>query len=378
MNVLINKLSILGILILNYSALISQGYGIETNYTPSPITKLDLTEKQKAQIHGSLNLFPMSTQIAIGIVHRRKISFHGFRKTEKNTVAIDNSMSVFEIGSLTKIFTSTILADFVIDGKLSLEDDITKHLGFEVGFNDEISFVSLANHSSGLPRLPTNLDLGKADPTNPYKDYDAQKLKEYLERPISFDNKKNKYTYSNLGAGLLAYTLKEIASSSFENLYEKYIFKKYGLTQSYISTETEIAQLVKPRDQYGKTTSHWDMNAMTGAGAVLSTIKDLCTFLDYHLYGNTEVLALTRKETFQKDERISMGLGWSILNAKNKEKIYWHGGGTGGFTSYVLLSPESDIGIVILSNVSAFHQRSNEIEQLSFKLYTSIKQNELK
>ena len=97
---------------------------------------------------------------------------------------------------LSKVFTSTILANFVIDEKINLNDNINGYLKTSFNNNTEISFINLANHTSGLPPLPSNLDLTKVNPENPYKEYKEKELEEYLTKHLELLNKE-KYQYSN-------------------------------------------------------------------------------------------------------------------------------------------------------------------------------------
>ncbi|MEL6974946.1 MAG: serine hydrolase domain-containing protein, partial [Bacteroidota bacterium] len=77
----------------------------------------------------------------------------------------------YEIGSISKVFTSTLLAYEVHMGKVALEDEIASYFDFPFHQETPITLKALANHSSGLPRLPPNLDLTTVNPQNPYKDY---------------------------------------------------------------------------------------------------------------------------------------------------------------------------------------------------------------
>src|SRR5690606_1563787 len=136
---------------------------------------------------------------------------------------IENHNKIFEIGSITKVFTSTVLASLVEDKKLKLTDEINVYYPFPFKDNIKINFESLANHTSGLSRLPENLDL--SDDNNPYKNYGKSQIEEYLKSHLRFDNKTAKmYAYSNLGTGLLGYTLGLSQKTSFQKLLQKSIF----------------------------------------------------------------------------------------------------------------------------------------------------------
>src|SRR5690606_19208049 len=133
---------------------------------------------------------------------------------------VDNREKVFEIGSITKVFTSTLLANFVLEDKVKLEDDIGDYINVPIKEDTKITFISLANHTSGLPRLPPNLFV-LGSPDNPYKNYDNAKLEAYLSEQLSLSgNAGVKSEYSNLGVGLLGYTLEKVSGKNYQVLLE--------------------------------------------------------------------------------------------------------------------------------------------------------------
>src|SRR6476469_3328162 len=113
--------------------------------------------------------------------------------------------TVFEIGSITKVFTNTILADMVSKGEVRLDDPVSKFLPTRVHVPErngkKITLLDLATQSSGLPRLPSNLN--PADATNPYADYSVTQLYEFLSSYVLTRDIGSQYEYSNLGMGLL-------------------------------------------------------------------------------------------------------------------------------------------------------------------------------
>ncbi len=113
--------------------------------------------------------FPDHTEVAIAIVEDGQTRFHGVIKENQVLIPIKNEEGVFEIGSITKLFTSVLLASLVNEGKVMLEDPIHHCLGLPPEKGGKITLLSLANHTSGLPRLPGNMQMD--DVNNPYKNY---------------------------------------------------------------------------------------------------------------------------------------------------------------------------------------------------------------
>jgi CubicO group peptidase (beta-lactamase class C family) len=336
------------------------------------ITQSNISETQKQLVEKCLSNYPDATQLSIAIIDNAETEFYGCIKDKSKLTEAENSSSLFEIGSLTKIFTSTILADFIINDKIKGEENIYDHLANDNITDKNISFLELSNHTSGLPRLPTNLDLTKTDPFNPYKNYDEASLLEYLSGDIKLVDQGSKSSYSNLGAGLLGYVLKTLDKKDFKELYSTYIFDKYGMTESYVNRTDITSGLVTGLDGSGRETSGWDLNVLLGAGGIISSTKDLSQFVVKHFNTKDAVLELSRKENFKVNDRIGKAMGWSTLHTNSGQVAYWHGGGTGGYTSYILMNPENKKSIVILSNVSAFHSKSGDIEKLSFDLYKTL------
>ena len=279
--------------------------------------------------------------------------------------------SIFEIGSISKVFTATLLANFVIDGKVKLNDNINDYLKDPIKNSTEISFIDLANHTSGLPRLPSNLDLTNVDPENPYKEYKEKELEDYVTNQLELSN-KGKYQYSNLGAGLLGYTLSKIENDTYENLLQHKIFSKYEMQNSTTDITTITGNLVKGLNNEGIEVPNWDLAVLAGAGAIFSTLEDLSQFAISQFEDKNKELELTRVKTFELDENMDIGLGWHLLKNKSDNLWYFHNGGTGGYSSAMVLEENSKNGIIILSNVSAFNPNRGNIDKLCFELMKTV------
>lgn len=326
-----------------------------------------ITKDQSEIIFESTKVFPNNTQLSIAIISNGKVSYYGIKKLSDAISTIDNQKSVFEIGSISKVFTSTLLANFVINGKVKLNENINDYLKTPFNNNIEITFVDLANHTSGLPRLPTNLDLSKVNPENPYKDYNEKELKEYLTNQLEL-SKKGKYQYSNLGAGLLAYTLSKIDNVSFESLLQNKIFSKYDMQNSTANSNKIKGNLVRGLNNEGIEVPNWDFSVLAGAGAIFSTVEDLSHFAISQFDDSNKELKLTREKTFEINDNMDISLGWHILKSQSDNLWYWHNGGTGGYSSSMVIDDKSKNGIIILSNVSAFNPNMGNIDKLCFKL----------
>lgn len=319
------------------------------------------------QLYSKANRFPNGTQLSVAILKNGKTNYYGIIKMHDSIKPIDNQNSVFEIGSLTKVFTASVLASLVVDNKIKLTDAINTYYPFVFKDGIKIGFESLANHTSGLPRLPENLDLSNT--ANPYKSYGKKELELYLETMMQLEQVTGtSYSYSNLGAGLLGYTLGVSQKTSFEILLQKRIFDKYKMKSSYTTSKGLGSKLIKGLSADGTTVSNWDFGILFGGGGILSTTADLSKFAAAQFDPKNKALALTKIPTFTISEKMKIGLGWHLLSSKNGIEMLWHNGGTGGYSSSMAVDVDNESAVIILSNVSGFHPEMGTIDELCFGL----------
>lgn len=332
-----------------------------------------ITEQQSRLIFEKAILFPENTQLAIGIIRDGRVIYYGVERKNDSVRTVSNKERAFEIGSITKVFTATLLADLILKKKVDPDGPVNPHLPAMNKSNPVITFKQLSNHTSGLPRLPPNLNLLLADQSNPYKDYGSEKLDEYLSGEITLtDPAGSKYAYSNLGAGLLGYTLARIENTNYETLLQNRILVPLRMANTTTDRSRVNNRLVKGRNHEGKEVSNWDLNVLAGAGGIVSTVEDLAKFSLAQFDQLNGVSALTRKPTFQVNEKVSMGLGWHIGQDEKGKTLILHSGGTGGYSSSLVLDVENRNGIIILSNVSAFNKEMRNIDKLAFELITGL------
>jgi len=135
-----------------------------------------------------------------------------------------------------------------------------------------------------------------------------------------------------------------------------------------LEEEVPYSQLVQGLDANGKPTPPWDMNQFEGAGEILSTTRDMSTFIKTHFTDLENAYSITTLPTFRVNANLRIGLGWHILNSEDGNDLFWHNGATSGYSASVFMIPETQKGIIILTNVSAFHPKASTIDELGFKL----------
>jgi CubicO group peptidase (beta-lactamase class C family) len=333
---------------------------------------------------------------AVGIVHDGRAHVFGYGRVSRDSQQTPDGKTVYEIGSITKIFTGLLLADAVERKLVALDDPVAKYLPAEVKVPQKdgraITLLDLATHTSGLPRLPDNL-LPQIDkhPHNPYAQYTVDDLYNFLSAHKLGRTPGEEFEYSNLGAGLLGHALARRAGKSYEEIVVDRICLPLGMKETRIALGEAMRRRLAPgHNAAGKPESNWDIPTLAGGGALRSTADDMLLFMAGNLrpdfvgrsptasssgrsgtpsYGANDVrlaaairLSHVPRRDIGKDARIAFG--WHI---RTKEGIHWHNGQTGGYHSYLGLHPASGSGVVVLSNSA-----TGAIDELGVKLLKLI------
>ncbi len=318
----------------------------------------------KENIRNTVDKFPAGTELAIAIISNGKTEFIGYKKEQNGVTEIENRNSLFEIGSVTKVFTAALLAKEVEKGKLKLNDPISTFLpDLEVG-NGKITFQQLATHTSGLPRLSPGM-LQTTDFLNPYSNYSVQVLLQDLKTAMVQEAQIGHSEYSNFGTAVLGYALATFNKTTFEELLTENMLQPLKMSSTYLDRSQIKAKLVPGLDVSGRNTSGWDMNAANPAGGMISSAADLAKFMQEQINAREKWIQLMQTKQVDLNDRLAIALGWHILKGDN---ILWHNGATGGYRSFVAFDPASGRGIVVLSNVSAMHPQGNNLEKLGISL----------
>lgn len=329
-----------------------------------------VSDMQIESIAQTLSYYPNNTQLAIAFVDDSMTTFYGAIRRNDSLKTIENSERVFEIGSLSKIFTSALLADLAVENKLQLDRPIQNYLDFPLNDSLQITFKELANHTSGLPRVPSGFlweSLWHMD--NPYKNYDEQKLRKYISSEIELEQETGAaFQYSNIGVGILGYVLTQMEHQSYEEMLQQRIFQPLDMSHSTTRRSLIKDQLVPGLNKRGAPTANWDLGAIPAAGAILSTAADIAKFAIANFDPTNMALHLQQQQTFTIDEQMDMAMGWFILKQDTTTSWHWHNGGTGGYRSSMVLDAPDKIGVIVLSNISAGHSHAANIDSLSFNL----------
>jgi CubicO group peptidase (beta-lactamase class C family) len=294
--------------------------------------------------------------IVVGIIDANGKNIYSYGKTAVAGRNVDGD-TVFEIGSVTKTFTATLLADMVKRGLISLDDPVAKYLPEGVKMPSRggkvITLLDLATHRSGLPRIPTNAQ--PADFLNPYADYTAEKLFEFLSNYMLPRDIDASFEYSNLGAGLLGEVLARKAGKSYEALLAERIFRPLEMNSSGIVSRPEMSDRLATGHLPGlMPVKDWGFDVLAGCGAIRSTVNDMLKYIAAYMGLKASPLlsamAMARQERKDTDIPNSrIGLAWYTDKLPNAV-VVWHNGETFGYHSFIGFDLKQGMGVVVLSN----------------------------
>jgi len=312
-----------------------------------------------------------STSLGISLKGITWIRHYG-KLSEANPVPAKDD-TIYEIGSVTKVFTALLLADAVKNrGSFELDQTIGPYVpGLQESNPDVASKVTLkhlSQHMSGLPRMPDNIL--PTDPNNPFAGYDQKLLHKFLETVKLTNAPGKKNEYSNLAVGLLGDILASEFNTDYQTLVQQRIFDPLKMTESGVSLSESSSRRLAPPHNSALVEDHvWDFDALAGAGSIRSTVTDMLRFIQANLkpteteIGKAIDLAWEKSLPAGKDQ-FAMGLGWMIAGDGSTR---WHNGQTGGYHSIVFVNRDLEAGLVLLSNTA-----TTELDALGQQIFQSI------
>ena len=317
----------------------------------------------------------------VGVIENGKLEVYGFGEIHRGKGDKPDGDTLYEIGSMTKAFTGTLLGDMVNRHVVKLDDPLQDFLppGVKLQtYKDQpIKLVDLASQSSGLPRMPYNM--GHKDIKNPYADYTPEQLYEFLGKyPLS--RPPGLYEYSNLGMGTLGCVVAKKAGKSYEQLVVETICDPLKMADTRIKlSDDQRKRLAPPYDVELNDEKNWDFDALAGAGALRSTANDILKFADASLSDDDRPVVKAIHESWKphygRPGEIRVGLGWHLAR---DGVSWWHNGQTAGYTSALFVYPRKHLAIVVLCNTATDHTMElaektlramlgNKPEEMSFR-----------
>jgi CubicO group peptidase (beta-lactamase class C family) len=301
--------------------------------------------------------------LVVGCLHSGEQRVVGYGRLRRETQGPPDGGTIFEIGSVTKVFTGLLLADLAEDGIVGLDDPLASYLPASARVptfgGQQITLGDLASHAGGLRRDPKGT-LGRwlGDRRNPYASLSVEELYTDLARTRLRRRPGERVKYSNLGAGLLGDALARAAGRSYEELVRERICLPLDMRDTRITpTGEQTARLATGHTRRGRPTAPFPLPALAGAGALHSTATDLLRLLRANLDPAHTPLASQIERTqvprLRRAKRVEVGIGWLIARPPGAAgPMLWHNGGTSGFRSFVAVAREADTAVVVLSNTA--------------------------
>ncbi|MYA35648.1 MAG: beta-lactamase family protein [Gammaproteobacteria bacterium] len=277
------------------------------------------------------------------------VTIYGYGQINPEQSQEPNGDTLFEVGSITKLFTAILAQRMVEHGRLDWDEPISSHFK-ELSFENEsvgaITLRSLATHSSGLPRLPENFFPG--DSLNPYADYTSSDLSAFLSS-YDPDSLPNEYGYSNLGFGLLGAIAADAAQMDYPAAVKEYILAPLNMNRSSAAYPQQVDPNTASGYSNGATMPAWTFDALAGAGAIVSSANDLMRFIRASFEADAFGVHAATVATQQRQEGHSMALAWHMSSDSDGNTIHWHNGGTGGYASFLAVNSTQSKGWLILT-----------------------------
>ena len=308
--------------------------------------------------------------IVVGIIEPEGVSFYNYGCLGFDDPTPINKNTVFEVGSVTKTFTASLLQDMHERNELSLNDPIEKFFP-DIHIPDyhgqKILLKHLMTHMGGLPYLPYNFQC--QDISNPFANYTIEQTFDFLN---SYDLPRPPgvlYDYSNLSVGLVGYIISNGSAANYQRLLQERICQPLGLENTSLGPTPNMEKKLSKAHIGNEIVPFWEFPVFFGTGGIYSTVKDLTRFLEAHMGRLNTILT----DAFQKTHKIygdadaddlKIALAWHIRENFSSTIIY-HNGGTGGCRSYIGYCPDTQRGVVILSNSAV------NINDLGFHLIDS-------
>ena len=287
-----------------------------------------------------------ATAIVVGLISKRGREIISYGKFDRDDPRAPDGETIFEIGSVTKVFTALLLSDMVLRGEVALNDPVAKYLPASVHMpsrnGKQITLLDLATHHSGLPREPSHSNLS----------YTVDDMYDFLNHYELTRDPGSKYEYSNFGAALLGQALARRAGTDYQTLLRTRITGPLQMGHTAVYLTPEMQEHLAPGHSGQHKSLSVPPHALAPAGAIRSNVDDMFIFLAANMGLIDTPLLPAMKNMLSVRRQAGPGtqiaLAWHILHGQNE--LVCHNGSTYGYHAFVGFEPHRKIGVVVLSN----------------------------
>lgn len=288
-------------------------------------------------------------RLDIGYFDEENESIETFYQNERCT---DADIGLYEIGSITKTFIASKVASLLKEGRLSIEDNISKYITELPRDRTYPTIRKLLTHTSGYGGYPKSevwdTITGQIRSKNPFMEISDKKMVSYIQEKRLRD-KNYSWFYSNFGIGVVGLVISCIDKDTLGNIMNKYIKEELQLHNTFWVTKKEdySSKIVPGYDNKNieRPNWNWEDAAINGAGCIISSVGDLINFAKQNVYDHYGYLKKTQVPLARRIDGAKVGMVWNMDN-----KFIWHNGSTGCYTSVLKIDPVQKRGVVLLSN----------------------------
>lgn len=300
---------------------------------------------------------PAHIGLSIGIIKDGKKYSYNFGTVEKGKNIRPSSSTIYEIASVTKSFTGILLAHAILEKRIALTDRVQKYIPSLSNLSFQgtpVTIFNLAGHTSGLPKFVPMLPAGSS-PVDYWVSHVAISEEAFLDELAKFKPETKPGTmfiYSNADTQLLGIILERIYHMSFVELIKQYVtgpahMKNTGIE---ITDTNDFAKGYNGKGELAPRLTWW--NKIPAAASLKSTVEDMLNYLQLNLNASDPAIMLAHKPIQQITDEGAESIGLYWLNKKTKKgyREIFHAGGSAGHTSFCLVCPQTQTGIVCFTN----------------------------
>jgi serine-type D-Ala-D-Ala carboxypeptidase/endopeptidase len=331
----------------------------QTIVSSNPLSSIPTEEEIRQALKDRIDIEHQSMGMVVGIITPKGKKVISYGRLSREDSREPDGNTIFEIGSVTKIFTALLLTDMIERGEAGLYDPLDKFLPKEATVPEKegrkISLADLATQTSGLPFWPAGIPNNDSAAIFIPK-YTVEQIYQFLSTYKIQTELGKKWEYSNLGFGLLGHALCLKAGKDYESLLNERILKPLKMT----NTSINILPAMKKNICTGYNNEmnkmpEWNLPLMPGCGSIRSCANDMLSFLENYLgYVKSSLKPAMDSMLIIKrpgPQLIQQALGWWVIPfGTDDDWILTHPGETFGFSSVVACDPKLRCGVVVLSN----------------------------
>jgi CubicO group peptidase (beta-lactamase class C family) len=289
----------------------------------------------------------------------------GYGYQNDSDKVLNSANTIFQLGSLTKQFTSAVILTLLEEKKLALSDRLSKYFP-DYPKGDSITIQQLLTHTSGIYSYTNDRNFMSSEITKPASREKMMAL--FNDKPLDF-SPGSAWNYSNSGYSMLGYIIEEVTKKPYEQVVREYIFTPLHMTHSgfdftHLKDKNKAIGYFSLNDNESQPAPIVDSTVSFSAGAIYSTTGDL--YLWHQALQQNTVLSKEQQEAAYTPVKNNYGYGWVIDSIEGKRRV-GHTGGIPGFITVISRVPEDDVCIVLLSNAS-----SKSINDITKSIYAIL------